>query len=177
MTSALKDIMDIERDIKKIKKIAQLKEEENWEFRIFLKSLAIGSEELDSIVHRLNRSVSSKIDCRECGNCCREVRPLLDQEDISKMAAGLKLPKQEFKRRYLTKHIAKPFEYIFKKLPCQFLVDNQCVYYEFRPKTCILYPYLNKVGFSTRLINVVNSCSICPIVFNVYEQLKIELMF
>jgi Fe-S-cluster containining protein len=172
-----KDIMEIEKDISNIKKTAQLKEEENWDFRSFLKSLDMESEELDTIVCNLNKTVSSKIDCRECGNCCREIRPLLDQEDISKLATGLNLAVPEFKKRYLTKHIAKPFEYIFKKMPCPFLKNNQCQFYEFRPKACVHYPYLNKEGFSTRLVNVIHSCSICPVVFNVYEKLKIELQY
>ena len=45
--------MKIETDLKKIKETAQKKEDENWDFRSFLKGYDIEVEELDSIVHRL----------------------------------------------------------------------------------------------------------------------------
>jgi hypothetical protein len=46
---------------------------------------------------------------------------------------------------------------------------------EARPNDCRLFPHLHKKGFVFRLIQVVENCSICPIVFNVFERLKQEL--
>ena len=43
--------MKVETDLKKIKEIAQKKEDENWEFRSFLKGYDIKVEELDSITN------------------------------------------------------------------------------------------------------------------------------
>ena len=43
--------MKIETDLEKIKQTARKKEDENWEFRSFLKGCDIEIEELDSIVH------------------------------------------------------------------------------------------------------------------------------
>lgn len=44
---------------------------------------------IDSIVNRLYREISLKIDCRTCANCCKEIQPVLEQEDIAKLAEGL----------------------------------------------------------------------------------------
>lgn len=39
-------------------------------------------------------------------------------------------------------------------------------------ENCISYPHLHKKDFTSRLIGVIENCSVCPIVFNVYERLK-----
>jgi hypothetical protein len=63
--------MKVETDLKRIKEAAEKKENENWEFRSFLKGYDIKVQELDSIVHGLFKEVSREIDCTACGNCCR----------------------------------------------------------------------------------------------------------
>ena len=45
----------------------------------------------------------------------------------------------------------------------------------YRPKDCVSYPYLLKKDFTSRLMGVIGNCSVCPIVFNVYELLKDEV--
>ena len=65
--------MKVETDLKKIKETAEQKEDENWEFRSFLKGYDIEVEELDSIVHRLYEGVYREMDCTACGNCCRDI--------------------------------------------------------------------------------------------------------
>ena len=59
--------MIIEVDINKIRRLSKNKEDENFEFRSFLKGCDL--EEIDIIIQRLYRSISSKIDCKICGNC------------------------------------------------------------------------------------------------------------
>lgn len=145
-------------------------EKENWKFRAFLKQLDIEIEELDSIVHRITDEVSAKIDCTECGNCCKNIRPALDEDDITNFASGLKMSIDEFREKYLTAEPDDPSEYLFNALPCPFLVNNMCSNYECRPKACASYPHLHKEEFVFRLWDVVDNYSICPIVFNVKEK-------
>jgi Fe-S-cluster containining protein len=164
--------MGIEKDLKTIERIAKEKEEENWKFRTFLKNLDIEIEELDSVVHRITDEVTEQIDCTECGNCCKLVRPVLDQDDISRLATGLKMSVRELKEKYLTKDTDNPPDYIFTALPCPFLENHMCSIYELRPKVCASYPNLYKDEFVFRLWGVVENYSICPIVFAVYEKLK-----
>ena len=49
--------MKVETDLKEIRETAEKKEDENWEFRSFLKGYDIEVEELDSIVHGLFEGV------------------------------------------------------------------------------------------------------------------------
>ena len=164
----------METDINKIRKLSKEKEDENWEFRSFLKGCDISEEKIDSIVHKLYQKVSSEIDCRTCANCCKEVHPVLDQEDIERFSKGLGISVAQFKDQYLVKD-KDPEKFVFNKKPCPFLKDNLCSQYTYRPKDCISYPHLHKSGFIFRLISVIENCSICPIVFNVYEYLKDEI--
>jgi Fe-S-cluster containining protein len=167
--------MEIITDLKYIKEMSRKREEENWEFRAFLKQTEMAAKEMDAIVHQITEKVTSQIDCTQCANCCKQISPLLDKDDISKFAAGLKITAREFQEQYLRKDTEEPEKQIFNKLPCPFLEDDRCSNYDFRPQDCLSYPHLYKKGFVRRLWGVVESYAICPIVFNVYEQLKIRL--
>ncbi|MEA1965613.1 MAG: YkgJ family cysteine cluster protein [Candidatus Aerophobetes bacterium] len=164
--------MIIETDINEIRRIAKLKEDENWEFRSFLKGCDWGK--IDVIVHKLYRNISSKIDCKTCGNCCKKVLPVLNQKDVEKLANGLKLSVDAFKDKYIVERENNE-GITFNKKPCPFLNNNLCTQYKYRPEDCRSYPHLHKKDFSSRLINVIENTSICPIVFNVYEALKEEV--
>lgn len=158
-------------DPQRVKTLAQEKEEENWEFRTFLKGIDLRSAELDALVHDLYRDIANRIDCRECGNCCRTILPNLSSSDITSLAAGLSLSKAKFTRRYLTTREDQKI-FTFNAAPCPLLEGNQCTVYENRPQSCRSYPHLQKEGFVHRLIQVIENCAICPIVFNLYEELK-----
>ena len=155
----------METDLNKIRKLSKEREDENWEFRSFLKGCDISEEKIDLIVHELYQKVSSEIDCRTCANCCREVQPVLDQKDIGRFSKCLGISVAQFKHQYLVKD-EEPGKFVFNKKPCPFLKDNLCSHYTCRPKDCKSYPHLNKSGFIFRLINMVGNCSICPIVFS-----------
>lgn len=165
----------METDLNKIKKLSEEREEENWKFRTFLKCCDLSEEKIDSIVHELFRSISERIDCKSCANCCKEALPVLDQADIKRFSEGLGISVFEFQDKYLVKDDEEPEKYTFNKKPCPFLKDNICSYYEYRPKDCRSFPHLHKKEFTSRLMNIVYNCSLCPIVYNVYELLKGEV--
>ncbi|MFC1532268.1 YkgJ family cysteine cluster protein [Thermodesulfobacteriota bacterium] len=168
--------MKFETDLKKIKQAAEKKEDENWEFRSFLKGYDIEIEELDAIVHGFLDQVLKEIDCTACGNCCREISPGLDQEGIVRLSKGLGMSVENFTERFIVKdEEGGPDEYTFKTKPCPLLKDNLCTQYDFRPEACRSYPHLHKEDFVFRLIGVVQNYKVCPIVFNVYDQLKARL--
>jgi Fe-S-cluster containining protein len=167
--------MTITIDLEYIKEKAIEREKENWEFRAFLKQHDLALHEIDAIVHKINDEVSIQIDCTNCANCCKQIRPVLDKDDISKFALGLKIPVREFQKQYLRQVDETSSKRQFNKLPCPFLKNDECTIYDFRPKDCRSYPHLHKRSFVTRLWGVIENYEICPIVFNVYEQLKNEL--
>jgi uncharacterized protein len=161
----------IETNLTRIRVSSRKKEHENWEFRAFLKGKC-SSERLDSLVHRLYQEISAAIDCTTCGNCCREILPVLDEEDIERFAQGLGISSKELSDEYVVKDEEA---FTFNQVPCPFLHEKRCANYEARPKDCGSYPHLHKEDMVSRLMGVVENYSICPIVFNVYEALKREL--
>ena len=61
--------MKIKADLKYIARMGEKKDDENWDFRNFLKRLDMGGEILDGIVHQITADVTDQIDCTKCGNC------------------------------------------------------------------------------------------------------------
>jgi len=156
--------------------MAEIKENENWEFRSFLKGYDIEVEELDFMVHELFEEVQREIGSTVCGNCCRKISPVLEQEDIERLYRGLAISPENFKKRFLVKNDKNYSEgFIFNKKPCPFLKGNLCSHYEIRPEDCRSFPHLHKEEFVFRLIGVVANYGMCPLVFNVYERLKAKL--
>jgi Fe-S-cluster containining protein len=166
--------MKIETDPKVVEKLAERQEEDNWRFRSFLKGIDLESEEVDDLVHRLYDRVAKEIDCLSCANCCREMLPILGEEDVARLAGALDISREETGKRFLI-----PGEdegtFTFRNKPCPFLSGNKCTVYESRPDDCRSFPHLHKEGFVFRTIQAIENCSICPIVFNVFERLKEEL--
>ena len=165
--------MRLETDPKVVAKLAQKCEDANWRFRSFLKGLDMSIEELDSIVHKHYEDVSAQIDCCTCGNCCRNVLPILQDDDVTRLAEGLKLPKPELAKRFLTTD--EDGDLTFNNTPCPLLSGNRCGAYDHRPGVCRSFPHLHKEEFVFRLIQAVHNCSTCPIVYNIFERLKDEL--
>jgi Fe-S-cluster containining protein len=165
--------MKLITDPKEVARLAKEQEDANWKFRTFLKEVDLEIDELDAIVHRHYEEVSAQIDCRECGNCCRESRPILQEDDVTMLARGLNISREALTIRLLTTD--EDGDIVFNKLPCPLLKGQLCSKYEHRPNDCHSFPHLHKDEFVFRLMGVVHNCSVCPIVFNVYECLKDEL--
>lgn len=163
--------MFLELDLEKIKRFAERNKDKNWRFRTFLKFR--GGSKIDRIVHRLYHEISEEIDCTQCGNCCRELRPLLAKKEVKLLANFINMPEDKFREHY-TEFNHDENKLRLKETPCSFLKNKKCMVYECRPSDCRSFPHLHKKDFTSRLINVLRNYSICPIVFNVYEQLKIE---
>ncbi|MDF7826654.1 YkgJ family cysteine cluster protein [Pontiellaceae bacterium B12227] len=163
----------ITTDLEVIEKVAKEREDENWRFRSYLKGY--DTDEVDAIIHRLYEEIAPQIDCQACGNCCRAMHPILKDGDVEHLSAHLGISDDELTKQYLAED--DDGDTTFNAKPCPFLEDNSCSVYEARPKDCRSYPHLHKKDIVCRLMGVVFNCSVCPIVFNVYEQMKQELWF
>ncbi|MCF7832141.1 MAG: YkgJ family cysteine cluster protein [Candidatus Marinimicrobia bacterium] len=168
-------IMPLELNIEKIKRYAKQREDENWRFRTFLKGM--DSENIDQIVHKLYETIRKKIDCTECGNCCNSLKPAVSQNEIRNLSSQLGMSIEIFEKKYLEKSDVKNNAFYFKDIPCKFLDGKICSIYNDRPETCGSYPHLHKSGFTSRSFFFLNQYEICPIIFNLYEQLKSKLNF
>jgi len=169
--------MYVEKNLEKIKKTAKIKENENIKFRSYLKNIDMESEEIDSIVHKIYNEVIEQIDCTECANCCNSKKPTLNDKDIKRFVSSLEIQEEDFRNKYLEEieSYDNKKRYEFNALPCPFLKNNLCSNYNTRPKDCQSYPHLHKKEFVYRLWGVIENYEICPIVFNVFEDLKFEL--
>ena len=165
--------MELITDPKEVAKLAKQQEDANWRFRTFLKETDLELEEVDAIVHKHYEEVSARIDCRECGNCCRVSQPVLNEDDVTNLAIGLSVTREALTKHFLAKD--EDGGIVFNKLPCPLLKGNLCSVYEFRPDVCRSFPHLHKDEFIFRLMGIIHNCSVCPIVYNVYERLKDEL--
>ncbi len=76
----------------------------------------------------------------------------------------------EFKETYLRKYNDG---WSMKSTPCPFLTPEGCSIYDMRPETCKEYPYTGKDEIVFRLINLINNCKICPVVFEIFQKLKV----
>lgn len=162
--------------ITNLDEIARLSErnwDQNMEFRTFLKNSPRWDDDdkLDALVHEILAEVTARIDCTTCGNCCRELGIAVDEQDIERLARRMRISPEEFESRHVATDEDEKF---MPETPCQFLGGNLCTIYEDRPCVCREFPHLHKEDFSGRLIGVIGSAGVCPIVFNVLEELKLR---
>jgi uncharacterized protein len=160
-------------DITEIQRLSSEREKKNLRFRTYLKNQ--NEKSIDRIVHKLNEHYFALIDCTQCGYCCTCLRPILSESDIDLLIKELKISREKFKKDFVMTD--EEGDMLFKHLPCAFLKDKKCSVYSSRPEDCQSYPHLYKNEFTSRLYGVLENYAICPIVFNVVEDLKKELNF
>ena len=164
---------DIETDLNVISRLAAAREEENDHFRDFLE--ARDPTITDTIVFSLQETVSRKIDCKQCGNCCKSLMIVVTEEELLRVAAVTNTTAEEFKSNYLAEGLSGKM--IMNTMPCHFLSDRQCTIYTERFAGCREFPALHMPGFTDRFFTVQMHYNRCPIIFNVVELLKKELSF
>ena len=161
-------------DIKELKQLANKKEDENYRFRRYLKNHA-DEEELDRQFKKLHEKYFKIYDCKKCRNCCKEIGISMSEEELDKICNYLKLDKE----KYIEKNLINNYgEYSFKDIKCKFLDEcNNCQIENCLPITCKEYPYTNKEERLFSLLGVVANASVCPVVYEILEELKHEYHF
>lgn len=119
---------------------------------------------------RLHDEAFAKIDCLQCGNCCKNYSPRFKTTDIKRISRHLKMKEGDFIERYLL--LDADGDYVAKSAPCPFLgSDNYCSIYEHRPGDCARYPYTNEDVFLKRPQLTQKNSTVCPIANYVLEKL------
>ena len=162
------EVIYIIEKLDKLAKLAQQKDKENREFINYLKKC--DHYKVDKIVHQLSQKYLKQYDCTNCGNCCKKLTPSLTHTDITKIASYLKITYEKFIKNYVEKEI--PGGFILKGRDCPFIENNKCSIYEYRPEICRSFPHLNKDNINNRLLTIIDNSSICPIIYEVIEDLK-----
>lgn len=148
------------------------KEKENLEFQIFLKQV---KDNITPLLSEIYRIVREEMDCTSCASCCKKLRVSLSHYDVERLASGLGMEVVALKEQYLTTDLRG--NYTFIGGACPFLKDNKCSCYDHRPEECVSYPHLDNINYIYKLKTVLVDCSLCPIVYNVFESLKEILDF
>ena len=139
---------------------------------MYVRSLKMSDpEEVDYNVKKLHDEVFEKIDCLQCGNCCKTTKPLLKEDDIKEISKRIELSIEETKVKYL--ELDEDNDWTFNTLPCPFLgANNECQIYSSRPKDCREFPHTNKSGFASRSYQVSFNTTVCPATYYIVENLK-----
>ncbi len=128
-------------------------------------------KDLDNIVHGLHIEAFSKFNCLDCANCCKTIGPRLTKMDIDRMAKNLKIKSSDFTEKYVITD--EDGDFVFHDHPCPFLLpDNYCMVYESRPKACREYPHTDRKRFYQILDLSHKNCETCPVVYEIFEELK-----
>ena len=155
-------------DVNDLKELANNKKDENFRFRSYLKSHA-DEDELDKQFKRLHDKYFKIYDCKKCRNCCKEIGISFDDDELDNICKYLKLDKDKFKEKLNNQY----GEYSFKNKKCEFLDENNnCKIEKCLPRTCKEYPYTNKEERLFSLISIVANASVCPVVYEILEDLK-----
>ena len=164
---------NIVTDLKIISEKSSLNQDDFEAFKLKVKKIPVG--QFDEMAHPIVKDITSKIDCKKCGNCCRFQEPGVTNEEIDILAQQKNVSIETFKEKYIARD-KEGVSFLCVK-PCTFLSlpsqgGKECSIYSLRPNSCADFPGLHRPGLKWRMKQVEENYSICPIVFNVVEKLK-----
>jgi hypothetical protein len=77
----------IEIDLSRIQQLSQEHDDENWEFRSWLKQHA--PDDINGLVKTLSQKYFALIDCTQCANCCRSLHVEFKKSELHSIAKTL----------------------------------------------------------------------------------------
>ncbi|MBM3734606.1 MAG: YkgJ family cysteine cluster protein [Acidobacteria bacterium] len=161
-------------DLVEIRRMGEKKRGENEAFRRHLKR----HDFVERNLRHIAEEIEDQIDCTACANCCRVATVKLLDRDVSRLAKTLRIPVGRFLNEYCEE---SDEGLILKRTPsgCPFLSGNLCTVYDDRPSTCADFPHLVRGAGSltSRMWEMVDRATYCPIVYNALEAFKVETRF
>jgi hypothetical protein len=164
----------MEKDPDVVARLAVAKEDENWQFRSFIKWGKPSRARLNQLAEQFGKQAETQMDCTTCGACCRDNCIPLSADGQARLAQHVGLSEQAFAAEYMTTD--DDGEPAMMAQPCRFLDGTRCSVYEDRPDACRGYPYIGG-DIPTRTFDMLERAATCPIVFEMLEQLKAALRF
>lgn len=144
--------------------------EKNYRFRKYLKTHA-DENLLDEQFKELHNALFAVYDCRKCRNCCKSYSVFFENEEEVRTASDyLGISVEQLKADYLKESFES---YEGKQHPCAFLNDDMsCVLSDSKPESCKKFPYTDQPNRMGSLIGILEFAEVCPVVFEIVEQLK-----
>jgi Fe-S-cluster containining protein len=156
-------------DLNRFRVLAQNRSAENKKFLQSLKRK--DPRKVDDQFHRLHEEVFEETNCLECANCCKTTSPIFYQNDIERLAKGMRMKPGDFIGKYL--RIDEDRDYVLQSSPCPFLdAENYCMVYEDRPKACREYPHTDRKKMVQITELTYKNTMVCPAVLEIVERLK-----
>lgn len=126
---------------------------------------------LDLIAEIADKEVWAETNCLACSNCCRNMTPTFNFQDLKRISAYFGVTISAFKAQWLYKN--KKGEWMNQNEPCQFLdrKTNMCSIYAIRPKDCADFPHLTKKKMVHYIHVHKQNVQYCPATFKMVEKL------
>jgi len=162
-------------DLVQIRRLGEKKLDENKRFRHHLKRHNFVERRLK----RIAEETADAIDCRTCANCCRAATARLIDRDIDRLVRFLGMRRDEFLRDYTVETEDEGRVLRRNENGCVLLSGNDCTVYEARPQSCQDFPHLvhGAGSFLSRMWDMADRATYCPIVYNALEAFKDETRF
>jgi len=162
-------------DLVQIRRLGEKKREENGRFRAWLRRHNFAERRLKHIAEE----VAEATDCLACANCCRVATARVTERDIERLAKFLGMPRAELLRDYTSESEEEGRILRRSEAGCVFLNGNECTVYEGRPDSCRDFPHLTHGpgSFLSRMWQMPDRATYCPIVYNSLEAFKEETGF
>ena len=162
-------------DLVQIQRLGEKKRPENEEFRRHLKRHGF----VERRFRHIAEEVEDATDCTVCANCCRVATVKLHERDVEKLAKSQRMKLARFLADYTEE---TPDEGLVLKRDangCVFLTGNLCAIYEDRPHNCRNFPHLvrGEGSLVSRMWDMPDRATYCPIVYNSLERFKDEVKF
>src|SRR5271170_2950712 len=93
-------VPQIEIDLSRIQQLSQERDDENWEFRSWLKQYA--PDGIDGLVKILSQKYFALIDCTQCANCCRLLHIELKKSELHAIAKTLGQSIEAFQKQSMS---------------------------------------------------------------------------
>jgi len=163
-------------DLVQIERLGEKGRAENERFRKHLKTHDYNERRL----RRTAEAIEEQIDCTQCANCCRVASIELNDRDVERLTAFLKIKRSAFLEQYTVENTEDGTTDLRRtESGCVFLSGNDCLVYEARPDGCRYFPHLvrGQGPISTRMWQFIDRACYCPIVYNALEAFKEETHF
>ena len=159
-------------DLVQIKMLGEKKQGENEKFRRYLKRHNFPELRF----RRVAENIEDEMDCRTCANCCKVAETDITERDAARLSKYLGMTQKQFVAEYTTASAFEQKEPILRRRDsgCIFLEGNDCSIYDARPDTCRDFPHLIRGAgsFESRMWQMVDRATYCPIVYNSLEEFK-----
>ena len=143
--------------------------------RSFIENLCKNhADQLDLVASELLGEIELKVDCRQCGQCCKEAYPVVEEADKTALSEALSVSSQQLSDDYLLKD--EDGNQVFKTQVCPLLAGTECRAYQSRMKGCREYPHLRQSNFAERSALHQYNYSKCPQVYHLVESLKLRFL-